>query len=147
MQAKSISVIPFGYHDDMSKTGRPPKSARSAFGERLQFLREQANLTQREVAAALGISQPSYVKWERRDIGLTQERLQNLAAVLGVDVEDFFSVDTPKRNGPVGRARKTFETISSLPRSRQKQILDVVDVLLRRDFRESEAEPPTGKAA
>jgi transcriptional regulator with XRE-family HTH domain len=101
----------------------------------LQFLREQANLSQREVASSLGISQPSYAKWESRDIGLTRERLNNLAVILGVEVEDFFSVDDrPKRNGPVGRARKTFETISQLPRSRQKQILDVVDVLLRKDL-------------
>jgi transcriptional regulator with XRE-family HTH domain len=118
----------------MPKIGRPPKSNRSAFGERLQFLREQANLTQREVAAQLGISQPSYVKWERRDIGITRDRLKQLASALGVEVEDFFSTDDrPKRNGPVGRARKTFEVISRLPRSRQKQILDVVDVLMRKD--------------
>jgi hypothetical protein len=47
-------------------------------------------------------------------------------------VADLFRDETGglKRNGPVGRARKTFETVSSLPRSRQKQILDVIDVLL-----------------
>ena len=134
MQAKSIIGILAGYHADM-KIGRPAKSQRSTFGVRLQFLREQANLNQREVAAALGISQPSYAKWERRDIGLTRDRLQKLAEILGVEVEDFFSSDDqPKRNGPVGRARKTFETISRLPRSRQKQILDVVDVLVRKDI-------------
>ena len=106
MQAKSISFILQSYRDDMSKTGRPPKSQRSAFGERQQFLREQANLTQREVAQQLGISQPSYVKWERRDIGLTRERLHQLASILGVEIEDFFSSsEKPKRNGPVGRAR------------------------------------------
>lgn len=121
----------------MSKTGRPPKSQRSAFGERLQFLREQANLTQREVAQQLGISQPSYVKWERRDIGLTRERLHQLASILGVEIEDFFSSsEKPKRNGPVGRARKNFETISALPRYHQKQILDVVEILLRKHLKE-----------
>ena len=134
MQVKSISIIPLGYHSDMSKTGRPPKTKRSAFGERLQFLREQASLTQREIAEQLGISQPSYVKWERRDIGITRDRLQQLAAILGVEIENFFSSeDQPKRNGPVGRARKTFEVISKLPRSRQKQILDVVDILMHKD--------------
>ena len=83
----------------------------------------------------MGISQPSYVKWERRDIGLTRDRLQQLATIFGLEIEDFFSADDqPKRNGPVGRARKTFETISELPRSRQKQILDVVDILMRKDM-------------
>ena len=136
-QAKMINFISVGYHDqddaDM-KAGRPPKSERSHFGERLQFLRENAQLTQREVAAAMGISQPSYAAWERRDIGLTPAQLQKLAGVLGVDVVDFFSNDmTPKRNGPVGRARKTLEAVSRLPRSRQKHILDVIDVLLPTD--------------
>jgi transcriptional regulator with XRE-family HTH domain len=145
MQAKSISRIPRGYLFGMA-TGRPPKSKRSAFGQRLQFLREEAKLTQREVAAALGIAQPSYVKWERRDVGLTVDQLKKLASVLGVKVEDFFSNgNQPKRKRPVrrslpaGRARKTFETLSELPRHRQKQILDVVDALLR--------SPPSGKIA
>lgn len=140
MQAKTINLISRSYIDLMSKAGRPPKTQRSAFGERLQFLREQANLTQREVAASLGISQPSYAAWESRDVGLTLDQLIKLANVLGVDVEEFLSTgEKPKRNGPVGRARKTFETISSLPRSRQKQILDVVEILLRKDL----AEPAT----
>jgi len=141
MQAKTIILISRAYRGRMSKPGRPSKTKRSAFGERLQFLREQANLTQREVAAALGISQPSYAAWESRDVGLTLDQLLKLANVLGVDVEEFLSTgEKPKRNGPVGRARKTFETISSLPRSRQKQILDVVEILLRKDLG---AEPAT----
>jgi len=137
MQAKTINFISVSYHDrdnDDMKAGRPPKTERSAFGERLQFLRENAQLTQREVSAAMDISQPSYAAWERRDIGLTPAQLQKLAGVLGVDVVDFFSDDKqPKRNGPVGRARKTLEAVSGLPRSRQKHILDVIDVLLPKD--------------
>jgi transcriptional regulator with XRE-family HTH domain len=137
MQAKSTSRISLGYLLGMT-IGRPPKSNRSAFGQRLQFLREEAKLTQREVAAALGIAQPSYVKWERRDIGLTADQLKKLASILGVEVEDFFSNrKQPKRTVPVGRARKTFETLSELPRHRQKQILDVVDALLH--------SPPAGR--
>jgi transcriptional regulator with XRE-family HTH domain len=134
MQAKSINLIGMVYISPM-QTGRPPKSKRSTFGERLQFLREQAKLTQREVAQQLGISQPSYAAWERHNVALTTDQLRKLAQILGVEVENFFTTDDqPRRNGPVGRARKTFETISSLPRSRQKQILDVVDILMRKDL-------------
>lgn len=80
----------------------------------------------------MDISQPSYAAWERRDVALAPEQLKRLAHILGVEATDFFSSEdeTPRRNGPVGRARKTFEAISSLPRSRQKQILDVIDVLM-----------------
>jgi hypothetical protein len=67
--------------------------------------------------------------------------LKKLADILGVQVTDFFSEsDQPaRRNGPVGRARKTFEAISQLPRSRQKQLLDVIDILL--------VKPANGEAA
>jgi transcriptional regulator with XRE-family HTH domain len=120
MQAQSLSRIPLDYLLGMT-IGRPPKSKRSAFGQRLQLLREKARLSQREVAAALGITQPSYVKWERRDIGLTVDQLKKLASILGVPVEEFFSTDDqPKRNGPVGRARKTFDALAELPRATAK---------------------------
>jgi transcriptional regulator with XRE-family HTH domain len=132
MQAKTIEFIGQVYQSDMPR-GRPSKSGRSEFGKRLQFLRESAGMTQREVAAAIGIAQPSYVAWERRNIGLTTEQLKKLADVLGCEIEDFFlGEDQPrKRTGPAGRARQLFEQVSKLPRPRQKDILDVVEMLLR----------------
>ncbi|NJK97372.1 MAG: helix-turn-helix transcriptional regulator, partial [Bacteroidales bacterium] len=115
------------------KPGRPARSAQCAFGKRLQILRESAKLTQQEIAAALGISQPSYALWERRSVSLSAEQVRKLAAVLGVDTGDLFSLDEdrPRRGkGPVGRARKTFEALCELPRNRQKEILDVVDIFI-----------------
>jgi len=90
-------------------------------------------MTQREVAATLGISQPSYVAWERRDVGLTTEQLKALADALGCEIEDFFlDEEQPrKRTGPTGRARQLFEEVSQLPRRRQKDILEMVEILLR----------------
>ena len=131
MQVKTITVIESGYHDAAMKTGRPPLTEQSPFGKRLQSLREDANLTQREVAAALGISQPSYAAWERRGVALAPDQVKKLAEILGVEVADLFrDENSAKRNGPVGRARKTFEAVSRLPRSRQRDILDVVDILV-----------------
>ena len=132
MQVKTKSLIDTGYHGTDMKTGRPAQSEQSAFGKRLQSLRESANLTQREVASAMGISQPSYAAWERRGVALSADQVTKLAKILGVEVVDLFRDDEngAKRNGPVGRARKTLEVISRLPRSRQKKILDVVDILL-----------------
>jgi transcriptional regulator with XRE-family HTH domain len=134
MQAKMINHIVYSYYFGDMKKGRPAKNQKSEFAKRLQFLREDAKLSQRDVASALGISQPSYAAWERRDIGLTPAQLQKLAKILGVDTSDFFTNgDQPKRQGPVGRSRKTFESISNLPRSRQKQILDVIDILMAKE--------------
>ena len=131
MQGKTISLIEPGYHAPDMKTGRPPLTEQAPFGKRLQSLREGANLTQRELAAALGISQPSYAAWERRGVALAADQIKKLAEVLGVEVADLFrDENAAKRNGPVGRARRTFEAVSRLPRSRQRSILDVVDILV-----------------
>ena len=131
MQAKTINIIGPCYNPDM-KTGRPPKSQRSDFGARIQKFREAAGLSQREVAEKLGISQPSYAAWERRNVGLTQDQLEKLAEIFKIEVVDFFaSEDQLKRKGgPVGRAKTTFEAVSSLPRPQQQKILDVVDALI-----------------
>lgn len=114
------------------KTGRPPKSERSDFGARIQKFREAAGLSQREVAEGLGISQPSYAAWERRNVGLTQDQLERLANIFKIEVVDFFTLEEQRgrKGGPVGRAKTTFETVSKLPRPQQQKILDVVDALL-----------------
>ena len=112
------------------QTGRPPKTPPAAFGARLRELREDANLSQREIADALGISQPSYAKWERREVAVTATQLRTLAEIMGCEVADFFSEDEPRRKrGPTGRAKRTFEIVSQLPRHRQREILELVERL------------------
>jgi len=124
-------IIFKSYGGCMAK-GRPPKKEASAFGQRLRTLRENSQLTQRDVAESLGISQPSYVSWERKDVGLTESQLRKLAEILSVKVSDLFEDNTqPKQNGPIGRARKSFQQLNELPRSKQKTILDVVDIMMK----------------
>ena len=117
-------------HNSDMQTGRPPKTPPAAFGARLRELREDANLSQREIADALGISQPSYAKWERREVAVTATQLRTLAEIMGCEVADFFSEDEPRRKrGPTGRAKRTFEIVSQLPRHRQREILELVERL------------------
>jgi len=112
------------------QTGRPPLSPPAQFGARLRELREEANLSQREVAEVLGISQPSYAKWERREVAVTASQLQLLAETFGCEAADFFTDDEPSRKpGPLGRAKKVFEEVSRLPRHRQREILDITERL------------------
>jgi transcriptional regulator with XRE-family HTH domain len=68
-------------------------------------------LTQREVAAGMGVSQPSYAAWERHSVALSADQMQKLAGLFGVEVADLFRDEAGglKRNGPVGRARKTLK--------------------------------------
>jgi len=114
------------------KMGRPAKSERSDFGARVCAVREAAGLSQREVAAHLSISQPSYALWERNDVALRPEQLVKLAGVLGVRVEELLNPPATghRRGGPAGKARRVFDTLSQLPRSQQQKILEVVEALV-----------------
>lgn len=131
MQAQSITEFPPAYHGDM-KTGRPSKSERSDFGARVCALREAAGLSQREVAAQLGISQPSYALWERNDVALRPDQLLTLAKALNVRPEELLNPPTAnnRRGGPAGKARRVFEAVSLLPRNRQQKIIEVVEALV-----------------
>jgi transcriptional regulator with XRE-family HTH domain len=140
MQAQSITNF-FPVYTAAMKTGRPSKSERSDFGSRLYALREAAGLSQREVAAQLGISQPSYALWERNDVALRPDQLVKLAAVLGVRVEALLNPpsESNRRGGPAGKAKRVFETVSQLPRGQQQKILEVVEALVAQHTNEKAA--------
>jgi transcriptional regulator with XRE-family HTH domain len=55
---------------------------RSDFGERVRAAREVAGLSQRDVAAQLGISQPSYALWEINHVALRPASAVDLGAGL-----------------------------------------------------------------
>lgn len=131
MQEKSINNFLWVYHDHM-KAGRPTQSKRSSFGARLCALREAAGLTQHQLAQPLGISQPSYALWERKEVALKPVQLARLAKILGVRVEKLIEEppSPPRRGGPVGRARRVFETVSQMPRHQQQKIIEVVEALV-----------------
>ena len=114
------------------KPGRPPQTTRSPFGARVYALREAAGLTQEQVAEQLGISQPSYALWERKEVALRPDQLTTLVKILGVRIEEVLDErpSTTRRGGPVGRTKRVFEQVSSLPRHQQQKILDVVDALV-----------------
>ena len=127
MQHKSITFISTVYHDSMMNTGRPTRSKRTDFAERLCRLREATGLSQREVARRLGIAQSSYANWERFNVALKPEQLLSLAKVLGVDVADLLKdTGTKRRGGPTGKMRQLFEVASHLPRSQQQKIVDIL---------------------
>jgi len=127
MQAQSINCFVLPYDGDM-KAGRPSKSPRTDFAQRLNTLREAAGLTQQEVAAHLGITQPSYALWERHNVCLKPEQMTKLAEILGVRIEELLQQPSAarRRGGPVGKSRRLFEEISKLPRNQQEKVFDIL---------------------
>lgn len=114
------------------KAGRPSKSRRSDFAERLRALREATGLSQSEVARRLGIRQPSYALWETYNVALKPEQLLALASALGVTVDQLFaeSGKAARRGGPKGRARDIFEAVSRLPRRQQQKVIEMAEGFL-----------------
>lgn len=89
-------------------------------------------MSQRKVASALGISQPSYALWEQRNVAITADQLVKLAAVLNVSVEELLGQDNGNRRkgGPTGKVRQVFEKVSRLPRHQQSKIVEVVEAFV-----------------
>ena len=114
------------------KTGRPSSRPRPLFGQRLYELREQAGLTQAQVAEKLGISDRAYAFWEREPTAIRAEQLTILADLFEVSSDHLIGRQPPKQRttGPSGKLRQIFESASQLPRRQQQRIIDVVEDML-----------------
>ncbi len=65
----------------------------STLGAKIRKLRELKNLKQETMADQLGISQSSYSKMEKDETEISSERLEQIAKVLDISVQDILSFD------------------------------------------------------
>lgn len=63
-------------------------------GTRLQTLRKERQLTQTDVARALGISQQSYGRWETDKVKPSPAKLTQIANYFGVSTDYLLNSDT-----------------------------------------------------
>lgn len=63
---------------------------RSTIGENIRRLRDDAGMTQRDLAVALEMDQVSMSRWETGRVMPRHENLERVAEVLGVDVGVFY---------------------------------------------------------
>jgi transcriptional regulator with XRE-family HTH domain len=75
------------------------------FKENLRLLREQAGLTQTEMAKRAGVPFRSYQNWEAGSREPRIQALAALAAALGVTVDELIGQESPKKHG--GRPKKS----------------------------------------
>lgn len=131
MQALSLTADLPPY-TALVKTGRPPKRERTPFGQRLHALREQAGLSQQQLADRLGLTQRAYAHWERNPVALRPDQLLNLAQALNVSVEDLVGSNATKKRGtgPTGKMKQLFEAASQLPRSQQQKLAAVLEAFV-----------------
>lgn len=113
----------------MTTMGRPTTRQRPPFGQRLVAIREEAGLSQRDLADKLAITQRALSWWEREPVALKPEQLIALADALDISIDYLLGRDVKivRGPGPTGKAKKAFEAVSKLPRDQQKKIIDVVE--------------------
>jgi len=128
MQEKSYIFLGADYNEPMS-AGRPPKSKRPFFGERLAVARQEAGLTQRQLAEKMDTTQRMITYWEREGIALRPDQLARLADTLNVTADYLIGrVPTRQRGiGPMGKTKRLFASLSNLPRHQQEKIFTILE--------------------
>ena len=131
MQAYSVTFSDARYDGSM-KTGRPSSKPRTPFGERLYIAREALGLSQTQVADKMGVSQKAYAVWERYPVALRADQIEQLAEILNVAVEGFFSSNghSKRGTGPTGKVRQVFDKVSKLPRHQQNKVVEFVEAFV-----------------
>jgi len=116
------------------RTGRPLKPRPTAFGQRLATLRQKAGLSQGQLGEKLELSQRAIANWEMRETtSLRPDLIAELARVLDVSIEFLITGAEPNvrsKPGPKGQLEEAFEQAAKLPRSEQKQVLNVITALI-----------------
>ena len=98
----------------------------------LRDLRERAGISVRELARQLDIHHTNIVYWEKTGRVAKTELLPQLAAILGVSVEEVLGQPRPKR-APIapGKLGQIFEAAARLPRRQQQKIIEFVEPFIR----------------
>jgi transcriptional regulator with XRE-family HTH domain len=96
------------------------------------MLREQAGLSQQQLAERMDMTQRAYAYWERNPVALRPDQLHKLSAALRVSVEELLGENISKKRGPgpTGKMRRLFEDASRLPRNQQQKVIALLDAFV-----------------
>jgi len=119
------------YNEGMA--GRPPTKEAPAFGAKLAALRQAQNWTQPILAEKLGISLAAVVHYERKATNPSGELLSKVASLFNVTVDELLDQQAkPKRKpGPASRLERLTEQLASLPKQKQKAVVEILEGYLK----------------
>ena len=103
-------------------------------GTRIAELRRVQNITQVQLAEALGVSQQTVNAYEVGRRRMPVSSVPTLARLFGVSVEELLgeplSAATRKR-GPTPKLQQQIERITQLPKPKQRFVMEMLDTVLQ----------------
>ncbi len=112
---------------------RPPKEtviSKKDVGARVRELRLSRDLSQGELAAALGIPATNVSAIERGVRGLSIQQLAKLASALDVAPGEILNGHPQARHQRASRLPRRFERIRGLPRTKRRVLFEIIDAFL-----------------
>jgi transcriptional regulator with XRE-family HTH domain len=107
-------------------------------GTRMAELRRVQNITQVQLAEALGVSQQTVNAYEVGRRRMPVSSVPTLARLFGVSVEELLgeplSAATRKR-GPTPKLQQQIERITQLPKPKQRFVMEMLDTVLAQQGR------------
>ena len=104
-----------------------------AMGERIAALRKAHNVTQVQLAEAIGVSQQTLQSYEVGRRRIPVSALPAVARTLSVSLEELFGEDRPaarSKRGPVPQWQQQIEAVAKLPRAKQRFVSEMLQTVL-----------------
>jgi transcriptional regulator with XRE-family HTH domain len=104
-----------------------------AMGGRIATLRKERDITQVQLAQALGISQQTLQSYECGRRRVPVSALPVVARHLSVTLDELFDTPTPQskdaaaKRGPLPQWQQQFQRIATLPRAKQQVVMQMLD--------------------
>lgn len=107
------------------------KAFYKALGQRVAQRRKAMDLTQVELAKALGIAQQTMAHYEGGSLRIPAAQLPPLAQTLGTSIEELIGEQKkPGKRGPAPKLQQKLEQLSRLPKPKQKFVMEMIDAVL-----------------
>ncbi len=104
-----------------------------ALGERIATLRKTHQITQVQLAEALGVSQQTLQSYEVGRRRIPVSALPVIASALSVSLDELFGTQpkrVPSKRGPIPQWQQHMDAIAQLPRAKQRFVSDMLQAIL-----------------
>ncbi|WP_115158321.1 helix-turn-helix domain-containing protein [Serratia fonticola] len=102
-------------------------------GARIAMARKEQQLTQQQLAELLGIAQQTMAHYEGGRLKVSAALLPPLSQILKLSLDELLGLPTARqfsKRGPTSRLEQQIEAISQLPKTKQKFVSEMLDMVI-----------------